>query len=102
MPRYDYECDTCGVVFEARHGFDDPPPPCPNGHATVHKQITYVPRVLLGPAALASHNASKEELKAKWAEESPKLRKKMVDKLGEEKVAQMGGTLNMPIRNDGT
>jgi putative FmdB family regulatory protein len=88
MPRYDYECDTCGVKFEARHGFDDPTPACPNGHATVHKLITSAPRMLLGMAAATSKNASKEELQRKWAEETPKLRKKLADKLGEDTVAK--------------
>lgn len=97
MPRYDYTCDTCGVVFEAKHGFDDPAPACPNGHTTVHKLITTTPRVLKGAAALASKNASKDELRDKWAEETPRLRKKLVDKLGEETVNRIGGTINSPI-----
>jgi putative FmdB family regulatory protein len=92
MPRYDYECETCGAVFEVRHGFNDAPPPCPEGHTTVHKLITTAPRMLKGMAALASKNASKEELRDKWAEETPKLRKKLVDKLGEDTVNKMGGT----------
>ena len=94
MPRYDYECDTCGVRFEARHGFDAPMPLCPNGHATVHRLITRAPRVLKGAAAATSYNASKEELQDKWREETPKLRKKLVDKLGEETVSKYGGTIN--------
>ncbi len=97
MPRYDYHCDTCDIDFEARHGFDDPPPPCPNGHITVHRIITSTPRVLKGMAALASKNANREELQSKWAEETPKLRKKLVDKLGEETVQKYGGTLNSKI-----
>ena len=51
--------------------------------------------MLLGAAAPVSKNAGKEELQRKWAEETPKLRKKMVDKLGEETVSKQGGTLNM-------
>jgi putative FmdB family regulatory protein len=94
MPRYDYECDECGTVFEARHGFDDPVPPCPEGHTTVHRLITTAPRVLRGMAAPVSKNATKEELKDKWAEETPKLRKKLSDKLGEDVVSKHGGTLN--------
>ncbi len=94
MPRYDYECDTCGRVFEARHGYDDPPPPCPAGHPTVHRLITTAPRVLKGMAAPTSKNASKEELRSKWAEETPRLRKKLSDKLGEETVSKLGDTLN--------
>jgi hypothetical protein len=38
--------------------------------------------------------ASKEELRSKWAEETPKLRKKLVDKLGEDKVNRLAPTLN--------
>lgn len=94
MPRYDYQCDTCGVIFEAKHGYDDPPPPCPNQHTTVHKLITSAPRMLLGMAASASKNAGKEELRDKWAEETPKLRKKLADKLGEDTVNRIGGTIN--------
>lgn len=25
MPMYEYQCDACGVVFEARQKFSDPP-----------------------------------------------------------------------------
>jgi putative FmdB family regulatory protein len=94
MPRYDYECDTCGKRFEASHGYDAPLPTCPDGHTAVHRIITGAPRLLRGPAAPVSYRASKEELRRKWAEETPKLRKKMVDKLGEEAVSKFGGTLN--------
>jgi putative FmdB family regulatory protein len=94
MPRYDYRCETCGVEFEAAHGFDAPTPNCPNGHDTVRRVITSAPRMLLGMAAATSKNASKEELNAKWAEETPKLRKKLADRLGEEAVTKHGGTVN--------
>ncbi|RMF78608.1 MAG: zinc ribbon domain-containing protein [Chloroflexi bacterium] len=96
MPRYDYECDECGEIFEARHGFDDPAPPCPNGHSEVHKRITSVPRLLGGIMTDAGHGgtATKEELRSKWAEETPKLRKKLVDKLGEEAVNKYAPSLN--------
>jgi putative FmdB family regulatory protein len=94
MPRYDYECDACGKRFEAKHGFDAPPPPCPDGHPTVHRIITSAPARLRGMEAPVSYRADKEELQSKWAEETPKLRKKLADKLGEETVAKYGGTLN--------
>ncbi len=97
MPRYDYECDVCGKRFEARPGFNDPAPACPDGHTPVHKLITSVPRVLQGMAAPVSKHADQAELRRKWAEETPKLRKQLVDKLGEEKVNQMGGTLNTKL-----
>jgi putative FmdB family regulatory protein len=94
MPRYDYLCETCGEQYEARHGYDDPPPPCPNGHTNVHKLITSAPRMLLGMAAPASKNAGKEELRQKWGEETPKLREKLVKKLGEETVKRSLPNLN--------
>lgn len=100
MPRYDYECETCGKRFEVSHGFDAPPPAtCPDGHPTVHRIITSTPRVLKGAAASVSYRAGKEELEDKWAEETPKLRKKLVDKLGEETVAKYGGTINHDYDN---
>lgn len=95
MPRYDYECETCGTRFEVQHGFDAPPPTaCPDGHPTIHRIIISTPRVLKGMAAAVSKNASKEELQSKWAEETPRLRQKLVDKLGEDTVAKYGGTIN--------
>jgi hypothetical protein len=45
-------------------------------------------------AASVSDNPTKDELRAKWAEETPKLRKKLVDKLGEETVNRNAPTLN--------
>lgn len=94
MPRYDYRCEVCSTVFEARHGFDDPAPSCPECSGTVKRIITSTPRVLKGAAASVSPNASKEELQAKWAEETPKLRKQLVDKLGEETVSKNAPTLS--------
>ncbi len=94
MPLYDYECDTCGARFEVHHGINAPMPPCPNGHSTVHRIITSAPPTLRGMAAPVSHRASKEELQDKWAEETPRLRKKLADKLGEDTVSKLGGTLN--------
>jgi putative FmdB family regulatory protein len=94
VPRYDYECETCGRRFEAKHGFDAPPPSCPDGHPTVHRIITSAPLRLRGMEAPVSYRASKEELQSKWAEETPRLRKKLADKLGEDKVSKLGGTLN--------
>ena len=96
MPRYDYQCAECGIVFEVRHGFNDPAPlVCPNGHAHVTRLVTTTPRVLKGMAALTSTNASKDELKAKWAEETPKLKAQLESKLGAETVRKMGsGTLD--------
>ncbi|MEO0561040.1 MAG: zinc ribbon domain-containing protein [Chloroflexota bacterium] len=96
MPRYDYQCDTCGHMFEARHGFDDPAPACPACEAeTVSKRITSAPtfaRGVLTPAG-TSRRQSKEELRDKWREETPKLRKKLEKKLGKDTVRQNAPSL---------
>ena len=96
MPLYDYRCEACGEPFEIRLGFNDPAPVCPNcGNATVKRLITTVPAVARGILTNAgdSRNSSKEQLKDKWAEETPKLRKKLVDKLGEDFVRKNAPTL---------
>jgi putative FmdB family regulatory protein len=97
MPLYDYRCRVCGKPFEARHRFNDPSPACPHcGQPDVQRLITTTPLQARGMAALAgdSRSASKEQLRDKWAEETPKLRKKLVDKLGEDYVSRNAPTLN--------
>jgi hypothetical protein len=47
-----------------------------------------------GIMASTSKNATKEELRDKWAEETPKLREKLVSKLGEDTVNKYAPTLN--------
>ena len=93
MPLYDYKCAN-GHSFEARHGFDDAAPACPIcGMAEVQRLITSAPGVMQGMNASLGKNASKEQLQDKWAEESPKLREKLVGKLGEETVSSHAPTL---------
>jgi putative FmdB family regulatory protein len=97
MPRYDYKCPQCDHLFEARHGFNDPAPACPNcGYVEPVKQITSAPTIARGILTPAgdSRRSSKEQLQDKWREETPKLRKKLADKLGEEKVSRLAPTLN--------
>ena len=94
MPAYDYECTVCGHHFEARHGFNDPAPACPTCGKAVQRLILTAPRHAKGMLAETSKNSSKEELRDKWAEETPKLRKKLVDKLGEDVVNRNAPTLN--------
>jgi len=92
MPRYDYRCPNCGHTFEAVHGVEDEPvlicPKCAKAQA--ERIITSAPKQLHGMEANAgtSRSASKEQLRDKWAEETPKLRKKLVDKLGEDYVSE--------------
>lgn len=89
MPIYDYKCPQCGHRFTARHGFNDAKPPCPScTHEAVTRLITSAPTIARGMLTHAGdgHRASKEQLQQKWREETPKLRKKLRDKLGEEAV----------------
>ena len=97
MPLYDYKCPNCNHRFEARHSFDDSAPACPNCEfAEVTRVITQAPRVAQGMNASVSDTgtATKEQLQDKWAEETPKLRQKLVDKLGEDVVNRNAPSLN--------
>lgn len=89
MPRYDYVCESCANQWEASHGFNDPKPDCPVcGSEETRKLITSAPtfaRGVLTPAGTA-RKQSKEQLKDKWAEETPKLRKQLENKLGKDMV----------------
>jgi putative FmdB family regulatory protein len=96
MPLYDYRCPACGEQFEARHSFTAPAPACPHcGTAEPQRIITTAPRALKGMMADAgsSRKASKEQLKAKWAEETPKLREQLTKKLGEDTVRRNAPSL---------
>ena len=96
MPRYDYQCDNCETIWEARHGFNDPAPNCPACDSEhVHKVINQAPTVAGGmeTAAGTSRRSSKEELQSKWQEETPKLRRKLEDKLGKDMVRRNAPTL---------
>lgn len=97
MPLYDYRCTICQKPFQARHGFNDSAPSCPHcGAADAQRLIKTAPIHARGILANAgdSRRASKEQLRDKWAEETPRLRKKLVDKLGEDTVNKYAPTLN--------
>lgn len=103
MPRYDYKCPNCAHRFEARHSFHDTAPACPScGHPEPQRVITAAPTVAGGMLTHAGDGvrASKEQLQDKWAEETPKLRKKLVDKLGEETVRKNAPSLFMNTNKD--
>lgn len=41
MPLYDFTCGSCQATFEARTGFEDPPPACPAcGAAQTRRVVT--------------------------------------------------------------
>jgi len=103
MPRYDYKCPECEHRFEAFHGFDEDKPACPNcGEAQVKRVISQAPTVAGGMDTHAGdgYRASKEQLQDKWTEETPKLRKKLVDKLGEDTVRKNAPSLFMNPKSD--
>lgn len=96
MPLYDYRCPNCDHVFEARHSISATPPACPQcGYADVGRIITSAPSIAGGMLTPAGTNrrSSKEELQSKWQEESPKLQKKLEDKLGKDTVQRLGGDI---------
>lgn len=85
MPSYDYRCNTCGYKFTETHGFHEHAFDCPECESEdIQRLITDAPTVARGILTHAGDgkNATKEELQAKWREETPKLRKKLRDKLG--------------------
>lgn len=97
MPFYDYRCPECGHRFEAYHTMSAHAPACPScGYAAPAKLITTAPAISGGmntPAGDA-RGASKEQIRSKWAEETPKLREKLVSKLGEDFVSRNAPSLN--------
>lgn len=99
MPMYDLRCKDCGEVFEAQLGFNDPLPECPECESEqVERLITSAPAHAQGFLTHAGdgYRATADQLRDKWREETPRLRKKMLDKLGEEAVNKLP-TLNMDI-----
>lgn len=89
MPMYDYRCKECGHKFTELHGFNDPAPECPDCESEdVQRLITTAPTFAKGMLTHPGdgHRATQEQLRDKWREETPKLRKKLRDKLGDDKV----------------
>jgi putative FmdB family regulatory protein len=102
MPLYEYRCEECGHEFEAMHRVDSDLPECPECESErVKRRITTAPQVHKGVFAHPGDGkrASKAQLQAKWAEETPKLREKMRAKLGDDAVNNIP-SLNMPIGSD--
>lgn len=98
MPLYEYRCPQCEHRFEARHSMTADKPDCPAcGFSDVQRVISRAPSVNAGMVAHAGdgHSASKAQLRDKWSEETPKLRKKLEDKLGRDTVRQNAPSLYM-------
>lgn len=99
MPVYQYRCPQCNHEFETVHGINDEKPECPECEfEDVKRLIVDAPAHARGVLTHAGdgYRATREQLRAKWQEETPRLRKKMRDKLGEEAVKKIP-TLNMDI-----
>lgn len=97
MPVYSYRCKNCGTEFTETHAMTAPAPDCPECESEdVQRLITDAPTIAGGLLTHAGDgkNATKEELKAKWQEETPKLAKKLRDKLGP------GAVENLPSFKD--
>lgn len=89
MPRYDYRCLDCDYTWEAEHSIDQSERDCPECESThIQKRLTSAPSYAKGIETHAGDGkrASAEQLRAKWAEETPKLRKKLIAKHGEKAV----------------
>ncbi|MEL6527541.1 MAG: zinc ribbon domain-containing protein [Chloroflexota bacterium] len=87
MPMYDYRCKACGYEFTETHSINESAFDCPECESEdLQRLITSAPTFARGILTHAGdgYRASKEELQAKWREETPKLQKKIRDKLGPE------------------
>ncbi len=59
MPRYDYECSSCGYTFERRQRFeDDPVAACPDCEGTSRRVFHSVPILFKGSGFYCTDNAS--------------------------------------------
>jgi len=59
MPMYEYECMTCGMHFERRQHFSDPPlQQCPHGHRKVRRVFSPPAIVFKGSGFYVTDNRS--------------------------------------------
>ena len=62
MPRYEYQCNECGVRFERVQRFDEAPLiECPECHGEVHRLIGPVGVVFKGSGFYATDSRKKSE-----------------------------------------
>ena len=102
MPIYQYRCNACGEEFEESQRINDPIPECIECESEdVTRLITGAPHHSKGihTHAGTARRSSKAELQDKWREETPKLRKKIRDKLGEDAVKDIP-SLNFDYGDD--
>jgi len=77
MPIYEYECLVCGMHFERRQRFSDPPVSvCPNGHRRV-RRVLHSPGIIFKGSGFyttdyarsGNHNKDRGEKKAESEKE---------------------------------
>lgn len=57
MPIYEYECLTCGTIFEKRQSFSEPPKAvCPNGHPDTRRRLAVPAIVFKGSGFYVTDN----------------------------------------------
>jgi len=60
MPIYEYECLTCGTLFEKRQSFSDAPEAeCPNGHDDTRRLLATPTIVFKGSGFYVTDNRGK-------------------------------------------
>lgn len=93
MPVYAYRCKDCKHEFEEMHAIDDDTlidcPECESEN--VERLINSAPTIAGGMSTPAgtSRGATHEELRRKWREETPKLRRKLRDRLGDDAMKDL-------------
>ena len=71
MPIYEYECLTCGTIFEKRQSFSEPAKAdCPNGHPETRRLISSPAIVFKGSGFYINDSRSGSNGKHKKSESS--------------------------------
>lgn len=84
MPLYAYECKDCGVRFERRQGFDDPPiTVCPECEGSVHRLIQPAGVIFKGSGFYSTDHKGSSHSAGTSKAEKPASEKSASDKGGE-------------------
>jgi putative FmdB family regulatory protein len=72
MPIYEYECLTCGVIFDKRQSFNDEPKAnCPNGHAETRRLLA-APAIVFKGSGFYINDSKSSKSKANGSSKSEK------------------------------
>lgn len=76
MPTYVYQCDTCGMTFEKRQAFSEPPlRDCPECNGVVHRVMQPVGVVFKGSGFYVTDHRAKSSTATKSMEKTPSTEK---------------------------